>query len=134
VGIQGVGICSQNGIDRGAGIPHEGRTVITSNSCAGVSGGLILGTAETPGEGIEWVDAVLNPKPKAAGAAGPVRAAHIGRKRRVSLIQAFSRTNRVLNGTKPYGNVLDFRQQQDAVDAAIALFSGEKTGEQAREI
>ena len=50
------------------------------------------------------------------------------------LIQAFSRTNRVLNGTKPYGNILDFRQQQDAVDAAITLFSGEKTGEQAREI
>jgi type I restriction enzyme R subunit len=50
------------------------------------------------------------------------------------LIQAFSRTNRVLNGTKPYGNILDFRQQQEAVDAAIALFSGEKTGNQAREI
>ncbi len=50
------------------------------------------------------------------------------------LIQAFSRTNRVLNGTKPYGNILDFRQQQDAVDAAIALFSGEKSGQQAREI
>jgi type I restriction enzyme R subunit len=50
------------------------------------------------------------------------------------LIQAFSRTNRVLNGTKPYGNILDFRQQQDAVDTAIALFSGEKSGEQAREI
>jgi len=50
------------------------------------------------------------------------------------LIQAFSRTNRVLNGSKPYGNILDFRQQQDNVDAAIALFSGEKTGEQAREI
>lgn len=50
------------------------------------------------------------------------------------LIQALSRTNRVLNGTKPYGNILDFRQQQDSVDAAIALFSGEKTGEQAREI
>ena len=50
------------------------------------------------------------------------------------LIQAFSRTNRVLNGTKPYGNILDFRQQQDAVDAAIALFSGEKTGDEAREI
>ncbi len=50
------------------------------------------------------------------------------------LIQAFSRTNRVLNGSKPYGNILDFRQQQDAVDAAITLFSGEKTGEQAREI
>jgi len=50
------------------------------------------------------------------------------------LIQAFSRTNRVLNGTKPFGNILDFRQQQDAVDAAIALFSGEKTGDAAREI
>ena len=50
------------------------------------------------------------------------------------LIQAFSRTNRVLNSTKPYGNILDFRQQQVEVDAAIALFSGEKTGEQAREI
>lgn len=42
------------------------------------------------------------------------------------LIQAFSRTNRILNDTKPYGNILDFRGQQDAVDAAIALFSGEK--------
>jgi len=50
------------------------------------------------------------------------------------LIQAFSRTNRVLNGTKPYGNILDFRQQQDAVDAAIALFSGEDAGPKAREI
>ena len=50
------------------------------------------------------------------------------------LIQAFSRTNRVLNGTKPYGSILDFRQQQAEVDAAIALFSGEKTSQQAREI
>ena len=50
------------------------------------------------------------------------------------LIQAFSRTNRILNGTKPYGNILDFRQQKDAVDAAITLFSGEKAGDQAREI
>ena len=49
------------------------------------------------------------------------------------LIQAFSRTNRVLNDTKPYGNILDFRGQQDAVDAAIALFSGAKA-DQAREI
>jgi type I restriction enzyme R subunit len=49
------------------------------------------------------------------------------------LIQAFSRTNRVLNGTKPYGNILDFRQQQDAVNEAIALFSGE-TIDRAREI
>lgn len=50
------------------------------------------------------------------------------------LIQAFSRTNRVLNATKPYGNILDFRQQQGAVDAAIALFSGEDAAEKAREI
>ncbi len=49
------------------------------------------------------------------------------------LIQAFSRTNRILNDTKPYGNVLDFRQQQDAVNDAIALFSGEKT-DRAKEI
>ncbi|RZJ29284.1 MAG: type I restriction endonuclease subunit R, partial [Chryseobacterium sp.] len=42
------------------------------------------------------------------------------------LIQAFSRTNRVLNDTKPYGNILDFRSQQDEVNQAIALFSGEK--------
>jgi type I restriction enzyme, R subunit len=41
------------------------------------------------------------------------------------LIQAFSRTNRVLNDTKPYGSILDFRQQQQAVDEAITLFSGE---------
>lgn len=41
------------------------------------------------------------------------------------LIQAFSRTNRILNDTKPYGNILDFRSQQTAVDNAIALFSGE---------
>ena len=49
------------------------------------------------------------------------------------LIQAFSRTNRVLNATKPYGNVLDFRQQQASVDAAIALFSGAEA-DRAREI
>ena len=40
------------------------------------------------------------------------------------LIQAFSRTNRILNATKPYGNIVDFRQQQDSVDTAITLFSG----------
>jgi type I restriction enzyme, R subunit len=49
------------------------------------------------------------------------------------LIQAFSRTNRVLNDTKPYGNILDFRQQKDAVNDAIALFSGEDIGK-AKEI
>ncbi len=49
------------------------------------------------------------------------------------LIQAFSRTNRILNDTKPYGNVLDFRQQQEAVNQAIELFSG-NFKEKAREI
>ena len=49
------------------------------------------------------------------------------------LIQAFSRTNRVLNDTKPYGNILDFRSQQEAVNQAITLFSGEDGGK-AKEI
>ncbi|WP_419616385.1 type I restriction enzyme subunit R domain-containing protein, partial [Thiolapillus sp.] len=49
------------------------------------------------------------------------------------LIQAFSRTNRVLHDGKPCGNILDFRDQRKAVDDAIALFSGE-AGERAREI
>ena len=49
------------------------------------------------------------------------------------LIQAFSRTNRILNATKPYGHILDFRQQQDRVDDAIGLFSGAQPG-RAREI
>ncbi|GAA4289530.1 type I restriction endonuclease subunit R [Aestuariibaculum suncheonense] len=42
------------------------------------------------------------------------------------LIQAFSRTNRVINDTKPYGNILDFRHQEESVDKAMVLFSGEK--------
>jgi type I restriction enzyme R subunit len=50
------------------------------------------------------------------------------------LIQAFSRTNRILNDTKPYGNILDFRRQQDAVDEAVCLFSGEEVAERAKEI
>jgi type I restriction enzyme R subunit len=50
------------------------------------------------------------------------------------LIQAFSRTNRVLNDTKPYGNILDFRHQQEAVNTAISLFSGERDAKEARKI
>jgi len=50
------------------------------------------------------------------------------------LIQAFSRTNRILNDTKPYGNILDFRQQQAEVENAIALFSGEYAGRSPKEI
>lgn len=49
------------------------------------------------------------------------------------LIQAFSRTNRVLNDAKPYGNILDFRGQQTEVDNAITLFSGEEA-DKSREI
>jgi len=49
------------------------------------------------------------------------------------LIQAFSRTNRVLNDSKPYGNILDFRAQKNAVDEAVALFSGEQP-DRAKEI
>jgi len=49
------------------------------------------------------------------------------------LIQAFSRTNRVLNDSKPYGNILDFRSQQESVNEAITLFSGEDAGK-AKEI
>jgi type I restriction enzyme, R subunit len=50
------------------------------------------------------------------------------------LIQAFSRTNRVLNDTKPYGNILDFKSQQDDVDNAIAIFSGKDNAVGAKEI
>ncbi|OGT54125.1 MAG: hypothetical protein A3F17_04925 [Gammaproteobacteria bacterium RIFCSPHIGHO2_12_FULL_41_15] len=49
------------------------------------------------------------------------------------LIQAFSRTNRVLNDSKPYGNILDFHQQHEAVNEAIALFSGAQA-DRAKEI
>ena len=49
------------------------------------------------------------------------------------LIQAFSRTNRVLNDTKPHGKIMDFRYQESAVNEAIALFSG-KDNDRAREI
>lgn len=49
------------------------------------------------------------------------------------LIQAFSRTNRILNDTKPYGNILDFRGQEGEVDKAITLFAG-KQGEKAKTV
>lgn len=38
------------------------------------------------------------------------------------LIQAFSRTNRILNSVKTYGNVVCFRDLQTATEEAIALF------------
>jgi len=49
------------------------------------------------------------------------------------LIQAFSRTNRILNDSKPYGTICDFRNQQTNVNNAIKLFSGKKKKE-AKEI
>ncbi len=50
------------------------------------------------------------------------------------LIQAFSRTNRVLNDSKPSGNVVDFRGLEDAVDKAVERFSNLSKGENAKEI
>ena len=38
------------------------------------------------------------------------------------LIQAYSRTNRILNSVKTYGNIVCFRNLQKATDDAIALF------------
>ena len=46
--------------------------------------------------------------------------------RQHGLIQAFSRTNRILNSVKTYGNIVCFRNLRKEVDDAIALF-GDKT-------
>lgn len=44
------------------------------------------------------------------------------------LIQAFSRTNRILNSIKTYGNIVCFRNLQKRVDDAIALFGDKDAG------
>lgn len=44
------------------------------------------------------------------------------------LIQAFSRTNRILNSIKTFGNVVCFRNLQKRVDSAIATFSDKQDG------
>jgi len=44
------------------------------------------------------------------------------------LIQAFSRTNRILNSIKTYGNIVCFRNLQKRVDAAISLFGDKNAG------
>ena len=41
-----------------------------------------------------------------------------------NLIQAFSRTNRILDGTKPYGNIICYRDMEKQMDDAMVLFSG----------
>ncbi|MFA7208318.1 MAG: type I restriction endonuclease subunit R, partial [Synergistaceae bacterium] len=42
--------------------------------------------------------------------------------RQHGLIQAFSRTNRILNSVKTFGNIVCFRDLQEETDKAIALF------------
>lgn len=44
------------------------------------------------------------------------------------LIQAFSRTNRILNSVKTYGNIICFRDLQEETDEAIALFGDKDAG------
>jgi type I restriction enzyme R subunit len=42
------------------------------------------------------------------------------------LIQAFSRTNRILNDIKQFGNIICFRKLEEATDKAIALFGNKE--------
>ena len=46
------------------------------------------------------------------------------------LIQAFSRTNRVEANTKPYGNIVSFRNIKKETDEAVAIFSNNSPNEQ----
>lgn len=44
------------------------------------------------------------------------------------LIQAFSRTNRILNSVKTYGNIVCFRNLEDSVNHVISLFGDKEAG------
>jgi type I restriction enzyme R subunit len=44
------------------------------------------------------------------------------------LVQAFSRTNRILNSVKTYGNIVSFRDLEDQTNDAIALFGNKNAG------
>ena len=44
------------------------------------------------------------------------------------LIQAFSRTNRILNSVKTFGNIICFRDLKNATDDAISLFGDSEAG------
>lgn len=44
------------------------------------------------------------------------------------LIQAFSRTNRILNSIKTFGNIVCFRNLQKRVDSVISLFGDKNAG------
>lgn len=48
--------------------------------------------------------------------------------RQHGLIQAFSRTNRILNSVKTYGNIVCFRDLKEETDKAIALFGNKDAG------
>lgn len=48
--------------------------------------------------------------------------------RQHGLIQAFSRTNRILNSVKTFGNIVCFRNLEEATEKAIALFGNREAG------
>jgi type I restriction enzyme R subunit len=48
--------------------------------------------------------------------------------RQHGLLQAFSRTNRILNSVKTFGNIVCFRDLKQATDDAIALFGNKEAG------
>jgi type I restriction enzyme R subunit len=48
--------------------------------------------------------------------------------RQHGLLQAFSRTNRILNSVKTYGNIVCFRDLKEETDKAIALFGNKDAG------
>mgnify|MGYP000290576249 CR=1 FL=1 len=48
--------------------------------------------------------------------------------RQHGLIQAYSRTNRILNSVKTYGNVVAFRDLESETQAAISLFGNKEAG------
>lgn len=48
--------------------------------------------------------------------------------RQHGLLQAFSRTNRILNSVKTFGNIICFRDLKDVTDEAIALFGDKDAG------
>ena len=44
------------------------------------------------------------------------------------LLQAYSRTNRILNSVKTYGNIVCFRNLEEATNRSIALFGNKEAG------
>ena len=48
--------------------------------------------------------------------------------RQHGLLQAYSRTNRILNSVKSYGNIVSFRDLEQATNDAISLFGNKEAG------